>query len=189
MKLRLNLSTAPQENRRPFVAGAVAVGVIAVIALVVLSQAAYDSWRSNRTVHSQIAALQDQITRSAAAQAALAAYFQTPNAQKVLDRAGFLNSLIGARSFPWTDIFTALEGTLPAGVRVVKIEPKLVNGRAELSLTIAAVNDEQGIKFLEAMEKSKVFSDVQVESQKREETSTTTQDHVTLQLKVVYETI
>ena len=188
MKLRLNLSTAPQDNRRPFVAGAALLGAIAVIALLLLAKAAYTSWQSNRAVHSQVAAFQDEISRSSASQAALEAYFQTPNARKILDRASFLNSLIGARSFPWTDIFTALEETLPAGVRVVKIEPKLVNGRAELSLTIAAVNDEQSIRFLQAMEKSKVFSDVQVESEKREE-NTTTQDHITLQLKVVYETI
>jgi len=188
MKLRLNLSTAPRENRRPFVAGAVVVGSIALIALLVLAQAAYHSWQSNRAVRSEIAALQDEISKSSARQASLAAYFRTPGAQRTLDRANFLNSLIDERSFPWTDIFTALEQIVPPGVRVVKIEPKLVHGRAELSLTIAAANDEQGVRFLQAIEKSKVFSNVQVVSEKRDEKADTS-DHVTLELKVLYETI
>jgi len=188
MKLRLNLTTAPQENRRPFVAASVIIGVIAIIALFVLSDLAYNSWQSNRAVRSEIAALQKQINASAARQPELAAYFRNPQAQKILDRANFLNSLIDERSFPWTDIFGALEETLPPGVRVVKIEPKLVSGRAELTLSVAAVNDEQGVRFLQAVEKSKAFSNVTVESQKREDRADTP-DHVTLELKVIYEKI
>jgi Tfp pilus assembly protein PilN len=188
MKLRLNLSTAPQENRRPFVAGAVFIGALAIIALLVLSDVAYHSWQSNRTVRAEIAVLQDQISRSSGRQAQLAAYFRSPEAQKVLDRANFLNSLIGQRSFPWTDVFGALEETLPAGVRVLKIEPKLVNGRVELSLTIAAANDEQSTRFLQAMEQSKAFSNVELISHGREDRAESS-DHVTLQLKVEYEAI
>lgn len=188
MKLRLNLSTAPQENRRPFLGGSIVIGAVAIIVLVTLSRAARSSWQSNRDVRSQIAALQNQINTSSARQAQLGTYFRSPEVQKVLDRANFLNSLIDERSFPWTDIFAALEKTLPAGVRVVKIEPKLVSGRAELSLTIAAANDEQGIRFLQAMEKSKTFSNVQVTSEMRDDKPNSS-DHVIVQLKVVYETI
>ena len=188
MKLRLNLSTAPQENRRPFIAGSVVIGGLALIALFALSEVAYHSWQSNRAVRSEIAALQDEINRSSARQAQLDAYYRGPEVQKNLDRANFLNSLIGERSFPWTDIFGALEETLPPGVRVLRIEPKLVGGRAELSLTIAAVNDEQSTRFLQAMEQSKDFSNVQLISHARQDSAEST-DHVTLELKVVYEAI
>jgi hypothetical protein len=187
MKLRLNLSTTPQENRRPFLAAATLIGTIGLIALVSLSQAAYHSWQSNRVVRAQIADLERQVRESTTKQAQLAVYFQTPGVQKTLDRASFLNGLIGERSFPWTKIFVALEETLPAGVRVVNISPKLVNGRAEVALTIGAANDEQKIRFLEAMEKSKSFSNVQITSE-RTSSEPSASDRITLELKVVYET-
>ena len=68
--------------------------------------------------------------------------FKSPAAQQVLDRAAFLNSLIDERSFPWTKIFMDLEQTLPPGVRVVSISPRLVNGRAEVQLKVGAATDE-----------------------------------------------
>jgi len=61
MKIRLNLSTTPQQNRRPFIAGAVLTGLIAVVALIILSRAAYISWDSNREVRAEIAASQQEI--------------------------------------------------------------------------------------------------------------------------------
>ena len=63
MKLRLNLSTTPQENHRPFIAGAVAVGTVGLLALLVLSHAAYSSWQSNRELRAEIAHWQQQIQR------------------------------------------------------------------------------------------------------------------------------
>lgn len=190
MKVRLNLSTAPQENRRPFVAAAVLIGAIAAIALVVLSWAAYGSWSSDREVRAQISSLEDQIRQSTAEQARLAAYFHTPQARDILDRANFLNSLIDERSFPWTDIFQSLEQTLPDGVRVVSISPRLVNGRAELKLTVGAANDQQKVRFLKAMETSKSFSNLEITSERH---STKTEqadplDQVVLELEVMYQT-
>ena len=48
MKLRLNLSTAPNENNRSFLAAAVVVGVVGLIAFLILSHSANSSWQSNR---------------------------------------------------------------------------------------------------------------------------------------------
>jgi hypothetical protein len=187
MKLHLNLCTAPQENRRPFLAGATLIGAISAIALVFLSQAAYHSWRSNRVDRANIAELERQIRDSSARQAQLAAHLRSPEVERVLDRANFLNSLIGERSFPWTKIFAALEETLPEGVRVVNIAPKLINGRAEVALTIGAANDQQKVRFLEAMEKSKAFSNIQITSERRTDDPNAA-DQILLELKAVYET-
>ena len=60
MKLRLNLSTTPQENNRPFLAGAIAVGTIGLLALLILSHAAYTSWQSNRELRADISRWQDK---------------------------------------------------------------------------------------------------------------------------------
>ena len=189
MKVRLNLSTTPQENRRPFLAAAVLIAVVGVVALVLLAHAGFNSWESNRQVRTSIAALQSQIRQSSAEQNQLAAYFRTPAAQDIMDRANFLNSLIDERSFPWTDIFESLEKTLPDGVRVVSISPTLMNGRAQLKLTVGAVNDQQVVSFLRAMENSKSFSNLAIVSERYSTQSTDPLDQVLVELNVEYQTI
>lgn len=163
------------------------LGTVAALALVLLSHAAYKSWRGNRDLRQDIARLEREIRTNQQRQQSLESYFQTPQAQQVLDRAGFLNSLIGQRSFPWNKIFTDLEATLPPGVRVVSISPRLDSGRALLTLSVGASTDEAKIKFLEALEHSKTFSGVQVRSERREQAAGP--DKMTVDLTVWYETI
>jgi Tfp pilus assembly protein PilN len=187
MKLRLNLSTAPLENKRPFIAATSALGVIGVLAFLLLGHGAYSSWRANRELRADISHWQAQIRASQEQQASLQAYFQTEGAREVLDRAAFLNSLIGQRSFPWTKIFMDLEQALPPGVRVVSISPKLENGRAKVALTVGAQSDDGKIKFLETLEKSKVFSDIHVIDDRHSDKQGSA-DPVTVQLTAWYST-
>ena len=116
----------------------------------------------------------------------LQTYFRSPQAQQVLDRASFLNSLIGERSFPWTSIFMDLERSLPPGVRVVSISPRLINGRAEVSLKVGAETDESKIQFLEVMEKSKVFSGMVVKQEQRADQPGALAIRIVLDLTVWY---
>src|SRR5450631_1896278 len=169
MKLRLNLSTTPLENKRPFAAASTVLGASGVLTFLLLAHAAYTSWRANRELRGEISYWQSEIRANRQKQSALDIYFQTPEAREVLDRAAFLNSLIGQRSFPWTKIFMDLEQTLPPGVRVVKISPKLENGRAIVELTVGAQSDEGKVKFLQALENSKVFSDIRVKNDRHDD--------------------
>jgi len=105
----------------------------------------------------------------------------------VIDRSVFLNSLIDERSFPWTKIFMDLEKTLPPGVRIVSISPHLVNGRAEVGLQVGVMSDESEIQFLEAIEKSPVFSRVEVD-QVRPLSQVGVADKILLNLTVWYNT-
>jgi hypothetical protein len=185
MELRLNLSTGPRENRRPFLAGAGLLGMIALILLLVLSHQAYQSWRANRDVRQNIVDLERQIQASEQKQSALEAYFKTPQAVQVLDRAGFLNSLIDERSFPWTKVFADLGETLPAGVRVVSISPRLDHGRALVKLIVSALTDDSKVKFLQTLERSKDFGEIQVQSERREQNS----NEIVIDLTAWYVTI
>ncbi len=166
MKLRLNIATSPHENNRPFIAGAAFIGAVALVALLILSREAWVTWRSNIQVRMDTARLERQINADEVQHQALEAYFNTPQAESIRDRADFLNSLISERSFPWTQIFMDLEKTLPPGVRVISISPKLVNGRAEVSMVIGATSNDREIEFLEAIEKAKNFSDVTVQDER-----------------------
>lgn len=185
MKLRLNLSTAPLENQRPFIAGAVAVGSVGLIALLLLSHAAYSSYQSNRDLRAEIARWQQQIRVDSQRQRDLAAYFRTPSAKSVIDRSAFLNSLIDERSFPWTKIFSDLEATIPPGVRVISITPHLVDGRAEIAMQVGVNSNESEIRFLQTLEKSSAFSAVMV-TQVHPMTAPNMPDRIVLSLTVRY---
>lgn len=187
MKLRLNLATAPQENNRPFLAGAALILVVGFAFFVFLFHAAYASWNASRTLRVEIGHWQDQIRTDRLRRQQLSTYFHSPAAQTILDRSAFLNSLIDERSFPWTKIFMDLEQTLPPGVRVVSIAPKLVNGRAEVTLTVGASTDESKVEFLQAIEKSNVFSGMTV-TDERHFAEPSASDKIVLDLTVWYST-
>jgi Tfp pilus assembly protein PilN len=187
MKLRLNLSTSPRANHRPFLAASTAIGIFGLLCLLILSTAGLRTWRSNREIRSDMNRLESSIRSNRQKQIALENYFHSPQAQQVLDRANFLNSLIDQRAFPWTKIFMDLEDTLPPGVRVVSIAPKLENGRAIVQLTIGADTDSGKLKFLESLERSKAFSAIQVKNERHQEQAG--QDKVVLELSAWYATI
>lgn len=185
MKLRLNLSTTPQENQRPFIAGAAFMGTVGLLALIVLSHAAYSSWQSNRDLRADIGHWEREVRVDAAKQRELEAYFRTPAAKQVMDRSTFLNSLIDERSFPWTRIFGDLEKAIPPGVRVITLTPRLVGGRAEVTMQVGVTSAESEIQFLQAMEKSSAFSRVTVD-QVRPVTGAGAPDRIVLNLTVQY---
>ena len=187
MRLNLNLATRPLENKRSFLAFSVLLGIIEIIALVILSHMAFVSWRSSRQLRAEIADYESQIHADSLRHQELKAFFQTPKATKVLGQAAFLNSLIDERGFPWTKVFMDMEQTLPPGVRVVSIAPRLENNRAKVTLVIGADSDQNMVKFLQALESSKEFSGVQV----REEhylTQPIATDKIQVSLTVWYET-
>jgi Tfp pilus assembly protein PilN len=187
MKLHLNLATRPLENKRSFLAFSAVIGAAEIAALVILSHSAYVSWRSSRELRAEIYSYQAQIRADRQLQQELKTFFQTPKATDILKRAAFLNSLIDERGFPWTKVFMDIEQTLPAGVRVVSIAPRLENNRAKVSLVVGADSDQDMIKFIQALENSEAFSGVQVQEE-RYVTQQGAVDKVQVQLTVWYET-
>lgn len=164
MKIRLNLSTVPLESYRQFALGAALVGTVGLVALGGLSWHAYSVWRADRTLRADITQLEKRMDQLRRDRRDLEIYFNQPEIHKVRDRSAFLNGLIEQRSFPWTKIFMDLERTLPEGVRVVSISPKMNEGRVELKLVVGATSDESKLKFLRALEESKEFSRVQLQA-------------------------
>ena len=71
MKLRLNLSTTPLENKRPFAAAATVLGAVGLLTFLLLAHAAYTSWRANRQLRSEISHWQSEIRANRQKQAEL----------------------------------------------------------------------------------------------------------------------
>lgn len=162
MKARLNLATKPLLTHRRFFAGSGALGAVALIVFVSLGAHVYRARKANAEMRSRIAAVSRQVDELQREHAALEQFFSLPENAKLHDRAAFINSLIDARSFNWTRMFMDLEDTLPAGVRVVSIEPKQDKGRVEVKFMVGATTNEAKLQFLKALEESKSFSDVEV---------------------------
>src|ERR1700685_3150176 len=162
MRIRLNLATKPLVAHRKFVAGAGLVGAIAAIVFLSLGWHVYLARKANAEMRAKSAKILQQVAELEQQRASLEHFFNLDENRNLHDRAAYINSLIDARSFNWTLMFMDLEKVLPAGVRVVSIEPKQDKGRIEAKFTIGASSDEAKLKFLKALEDSKTFTHVEL---------------------------
>ena len=164
MRVRLNLATKAQETHRRFMVMAGAVGMAAGILFLALGWHVYSVRSQDARLRAQTEATNQKIAELQEQRATLERFFAEPENAKLHDRTAFLNSLIDGRSFNWTQMFMDLEHILPGGVRVVSIEPHQVKGRVEVKLTVGAASDEAKLKFLRALETSKQFSGIELDS-------------------------
>ena len=191
MKTHFNLASSPLENNRRFIAGAAALGIIAVAALVFLSVHAMRARRTNGAIRADISRLEDQIQASQREQERLRVELKDPKTVEVMNRAKFLNNLIEQRTLPWTKMFADLEQILPPGVRVVSISPQMdKEGHVNVVLVISAVNDEQKMKFVRSIVSSPAFSNVRPTQESHpEKVATGNAGVVLLSLEAQYATI
>jgi type IV pilus assembly protein PilN len=165
MNVRLNLATKPLETHRKFIASSGVVGVIAAIVFIALGWHVYIARKANAEMHAKSEKIIRQVAEFQQQRESLEPFFTRDENAKLHDRASYINGLIDARSFNWTLMFMDLEKILPAGVRVVSIEPKQEKGRVEVRFTVGATSDESKLKFLKALEDSKTFSHVELLNQ------------------------
>jgi len=185
MRIRLNLATKPLEAHRKFIAGSGLLGVIAAIVFLSLGWHVYLARKANAEMRAKSAKILQQVAELEQQRASLEHFFNLDANRNLHDRAAFINSLIDARSFNWTLMFMDLEKVLPAGVRVVSIEPKQEKGRIEVKFTIGATSDDAKLKFLKALEASKTFTSIELIAVQRP-TSGTNADQIVVELSAEY---
>src|ERR1700687_5842797 len=166
MRVRLNLATKAQETHRRFMLVAGGVGMVAGLFFLALGWHVYSMRNLDARLRAQSEATSQKIAELQAERADLERFFNQPENARLHDRAAFLNSLIDGRSFNWTQMFMDLERIMPGGVRVVSIEPRQNKGRVEVKLTVAATGDEAKLKFLHALEESKQFTSIALDSER-----------------------
>jgi hypothetical protein len=160
MNVRLNLATKPLESQRKFYVSAGLVAVLGSVLLLVLGWHVYSDLRAQQDLRRKEQDNDRVASQLTARRTELDSFFARPENARLKDRVAFLNGFIDESSFDWTRMFMDLEKTLPVGVHVVSIQPKLEKGRVFVRLIVGAVSDEAKIKFLRAMENSPAFSDV-----------------------------
>jgi type IV pilus assembly protein PilN len=162
MRVHLNLATKPLETHRKFLVGAGLFGFVGGMVFLALGWHVYSVRKVDEEVRSRTEKTIAEMNLLERQRTELENFFAEPENARLHDRAAFLNALIDARSFDWTQMFMDLEHVLPGGVRVQSIEPKQEKGRVQVKLMVDTSNEEAKLKFLKALEDSKVFTQVEI---------------------------
>jgi len=187
MKVRLNIATKAMETHRRFLAGASLTGFFAAVALIGLGWHVYSARKADVELRARTNKSRHELAELEAQRKELLRYFGQKDVATLHDRAAFINGILDARSFNWTLMFMDLERTLPGGVRVISIAPTQAGGHVELKLTVGATDDEAELKFERALEQSKEFTEVQIQSvRSADPTASRSGDQKVIQLTTVY---
>jgi type IV pilus assembly protein PilN len=182
MKARLNLSTKPLQTHRRFLAISGVLGLIAGLFFLGLGWHVYSIRSADAALRKKAGAIRLETNSLEQQRRILEQFFELPENARLHERSAFLNTLIDEQSLNWTRMFMDLEKILPAGVRVVSIQPRLEKGRVEVKLIISAMSEEAKLNFMHALEQSRSFSQVQLRTEKIAETGT----RIDAELTVVY---
>lgn len=186
MKVRLNLSTKPLQTHRRFLAGAGIVGAIAGLFFIGIGLHVYAIRRGDEIFRERVTKVRSEMVGLEQQRRDLEQFFNRPENAKLHDRSAFLNTLIDEQSLNWTQMFMDLEKILPAGVRVVSIQPRHEKGVVEIKLTVGAANDEAKLKFLHALEQSSSFSRIRMLDEKSVAPAPGVTDKIDVELTAVY---
>jgi type IV pilus assembly protein PilN len=188
MKVRLNVATNPLQTHRKFLAASGLISAVAGIVFLALGWHVYAARKSNEALRARVADVRQDMVGLMNQREELENFFKEEQNARLNERSTFLNSLIDEQSLNWTQMFMDFEKILPAGVRLVSIEPAHEKGRVLVKLQIGAVSDEAKLKFIRALENSPAFKDFKEINERYSEPQqgSADLDRLQVQLTVVY---
>ena len=160
--IRTNLSTRPFYNARAVQA------LLTLFAVVVLAVTAYNVVElvrltgSQRSLGAKAAASEREAMRLRAEAVQTLARVDQKELAVVDKAAREANSIIDQRTFSWTDVLSHFEATLPSEVRITSVQQQ---GRQTVLFDAEARSLEDLNGFIEALEKTGAFHNVQPRSQ------------------------
>ena len=160
MTLRTNLATRPFYNVRAvqILLGLAALIVLAFTLFNVVQLLQLGATQRRLGAHAAEAEAQAQKLRSEAAR--IRTQIDQKELEAVASAAREANAIIDRRAFSWTDLFTQLEATLPADVRITTVQPRLERGVFHVGLAGEARRAEDVATFIEALEMTGSFRNV-----------------------------
>src|SRR5690242_18083815 len=154
MYVRLNLATNPLLSHRRFLAGSAVLSVLGFLFFLGLGWSAYNLRKAEEDLRARDAKIQKEMAAANQERDALQRYFAQQEAAGFQEHAKFVVGVLQARSINWTQMFMDLERTLPPGVRVVRIEPKLDKGIVTVNFVVGAASEDAKLKLLKSIESS-----------------------------------
>jgi Tfp pilus assembly protein PilN len=164
MYVRLNLATQPLVSHRRFLLGSLLLGILGSALFVYLGLHFYNLRKSDEDFRSRLGKIQHDMDRYEGQRADLERFFAKAENRDLQERAKFIGNVIEARSFNWTKMFMELEHTLPAGVHILRVEPKLEAGTVSVKFSIGGTTPDAKVALLKAFEDSKSFTHVELNS-------------------------
>jgi hypothetical protein len=82
------------------------------------------------------------------------------------------NALIDQRLFSWTVFFGLVEKAMPLDVRIVAVAPKVEKGEFRISMIVNAKRRDDIATFLDALQNTGSFYDMNAEGQQQNDTGT-----------------
>jgi Tfp pilus assembly protein PilN len=166
MYVRLNLATKPLISHRRFLAGSAALGVLGLLLLLGLGWRFYILRKAEEDFRARSGKIRQEMAAVSQQRGELEKYFAQQQAAGFQEHAKFVVSVLQARSINWTQMFMDLEKTLPPGVHVLHIDPKLDKGVVSVHFIVGAMNQEAKLKMLKAFEDSPSFAHVELISER-----------------------
>jgi Tfp pilus assembly protein PilN len=163
MKIGINLSSEPFRRDRPILIASAAVAFLMLVCLGILITLAVMDRRATARDRTLQARLTSDLNKVKAEQRKVDADVKRPENSEVLERSVLINELLLRKGISWTRIFSDLEKTLPANVRVTQIRPQVNNNnKIYLEMTIASDSPEPLVTFLSNLEQSSAFGSANV---------------------------
>lgn len=159
--LRTNLSTRPFYNTRAVRIGLAMVGVV-VAGLTVFNTA--ELWRlqrANRELSATVTQNESQAADLRQKARVIQQAIDKTQLSQVTIAAREANELIDRRAFSWTELLNQFQATLPPEVRVSSVQPQVdAKGRLLVAMSVQSKQQEDLDSFIDALEKTGVFSEV-----------------------------
>ncbi len=166
MYVRLNLATKPLISHRRFLAGSAVLVVLGLVLLSGLGWRFYVLRKAEENFRARSSKVQQELAAVSKQRDGLEKYFDQQQAAGFQERAKFVVGVLQSRSINWTQMFMDLEKTLPPGVHVLHIEPKLEKGVVSVHFVVGATSEDAKLKLLKAFENSASFSHVELLSER-----------------------
>lgn len=173
--LRTNLSTRPFYNERGVRAGLIALAVLA-LGLTLFNafeivQLQGQSRDARQTIAQNEAQSRDLLEKARVIRRSI----DRTKLNTVQVAAREANALIDRRTFSWTELLNQFQSTLPADVRIGGVMPQVdEDGRRLVQITIFSRRIEDVEAFMDALEKTGMFSGVLPRSDRPDDTGTIT---------------
>jgi Tfp pilus assembly protein PilN len=163
--LRTNLSTRPFYNERA-VHLVLAIVAALVLALTLLNlQKLIRLSKHNTELSSHIGQERSEAERLNREATRIRHGIDPKELALIVAEAREANTLIDQRTFSWTDFFNQIETTLPPDVMLTAVRPTVTEAGTRVSMVALARNVDDFDEFMEKLEATGAFEDVQPRQQ------------------------
>lgn len=177
----LNLSTQPFPAYRLITIALAAI--LIVLAVVSARQALGFIQYSNMARAIRVQEQESRVDADALGKrvAELESRLDRPESTAKLNEIGFLNHLILRKSLSWTKLFRILEEMVPPNVHLTNLTPDIgMDGSVALRMGVRARSIADVTEFIERLEQSKLFENVQVFVEEKKDALASTDVDLTL---------